>query len=58
MSSFIRHRAGNERFNDVMQLNDGRVLVVGVADDLGWLPGGVPQSTLAVPESPRRSSTN
>jgi hypothetical protein len=40
--------AGNERFNDVMQLSDGRVLVVGVADDLSWVPGGVPQNALSV----------
>lgn len=38
--------AGNERFNDVLQLSDGRVLVVGVADDLAWVPGGVPQFSL------------
>lgn len=40
--------AGNERFNDVIQLSDGRVLVLGAADDLAWVPGGVPQVTLAV----------
>lgn len=40
--------AGNERFNDVMQLSDGRVLVVGVADDLAWVPVGVAQNTLSV----------
>jgi hypothetical protein len=40
--------AGNERFNDVLQLSDGRVLVVGVADDLAWVPGEVPQYPLSV----------
>ncbi|MFZ1688242.1 MAG: hypothetical protein WAU70_12505 [Flavobacteriales bacterium] len=39
---------GNEVFNDVVQISDGRVLVIGVADDLGWITGGVPQYTLAV----------
>lgn len=38
--------AGNETFNDVVQLSNGHVLVLGVADDLSWIDGGVPQYTL------------
>lgn len=30
--------SGNESFNDVMQLSDGSFLVIGVADNLNWLP--------------------
>jgi hypothetical protein len=41
--------AGNESFNDVMQLSNGRVLVIGVADALDWLPQGVPITTLTNP---------
>ncbi|MBK6777527.1 MAG: hypothetical protein IPG74_17360 [Flavobacteriales bacterium] len=37
--------SGNEVFNDVVQIGDGRVLVIGVADDLGWIDTGVPRST-------------
>lgn len=39
--------AGNETFNDVVQLSNGHVLVLGVADDLSWVAGGVPQYTLS-----------
>ncbi|MBK9195227.1 MAG: hypothetical protein IPO17_09620 [Flavobacteriales bacterium] len=38
--------SGNEVFNDVVQISDGRVLVIGVADDLGWIDTGVPQFNL------------
>lgn len=38
--------AGNEVFNDVVQISDGRILVVGAADDLSWVDGNVPQFTL------------
>ena len=38
--------SGNEVFNDVVQISDGRVLVIGVADDLGWIGAGVPQFSL------------
>lgn len=38
--------SGNEVFNDVVQLSNGHVLVIGVADDLSWIAGGVPQYTL------------
>ncbi len=34
--------AGRESFNDVIQLSNGRFLIIGVADDLGWIPQGVP----------------
>lgn len=30
--------AGNESFMDVLQLSNGRYIVLGVADDLNWLP--------------------
>ncbi|MBP6389766.1 MAG: T9SS type A sorting domain-containing protein [Flavobacteriales bacterium] len=38
--------SGNEAFNDVVQISDGRILVIGTADDLGWIDGSVPQFTL------------
>ncbi|MBK6829217.1 MAG: T9SS type A sorting domain-containing protein [Flavobacteriales bacterium] len=37
---------GEEVFNDVVQISDGRVLVIGTADDLSWVDNSVPQFTL------------
>ena len=37
---------GNEKFNSVFQLSDGTLLISGQADNLGWLPTGVPVNTL------------
>ncbi len=41
--------SGNEVFNDVVQISNGDVLVIGVADDLDWLPNGTPVITLTNP---------
>ena len=38
--------SGNEVFKDVVQISDGRILVIGVADDLAWVNGAVPQYPL------------
>lgn len=40
--------SGNEVFNAVVQISDGRILVIGTADDLAWIDGSVPQYALAV----------
>jgi hypothetical protein len=34
--------SGNESFNDILQLSDGSFLVIGVADNLTWLPPSTP----------------
>ena len=41
--------AGNEVFNDVVQISNGDVLVIGVADALDWLPNNVTVVTLNDP---------
>lgn len=38
--------SGNEVFNDVVQLSNGNVLVIGTATDLNWINASVPQFTL------------
>ncbi len=39
---------GKERFNDVVQLSNGTVLVAGMATDLGWIPASVPKTPLSI----------
>ncbi|MBP7514118.1 MAG: hypothetical protein KA791_06195 [Flavobacteriales bacterium] len=41
--------SGNEVFNDVVQISNGDVLVIGAADALDWLPNGVIVTTLTNP---------
>ncbi len=41
--------AGDEVFNDVVQISNGDVLVIGTADALDWLPNGVIVTTLTHP---------
>lgn len=48
--------SGRERFNDVVELSNGKVLVAGQADNLSWLPGGTPITTLTVNLAPDVSS--
>lgn len=43
---------GRERFNAVMQLSDGTVLVAGSATNLAWIPTSVPRISIA-PDSIR-----
>jgi hypothetical protein len=38
--------SGKETFYDVMQITDGTFIVCGYAEDLSWIPAGVPQTTL------------
>ena len=33
--------AGKESFNDVIQISNGHILIIGVADDLTWIPQNV-----------------
>ena len=40
--------SGKERFNAVMQLSNGTVLVAGGAEDLNWIPTGVPKTPLSI----------
>jgi Secretion system C-terminal sorting domain len=37
--------AGNERFNDVMQLSNGNFIVLGSADNLTWVNVSIPNNT-------------
>jgi Secretion system C-terminal sorting domain len=39
---------GKERFNDVVQLSNGTILVAGMATDLDWIPAGVPKTPLSI----------
>jgi Secretion system C-terminal sorting domain len=39
---------GKERFNDVVQLSNGTVLVAGMATDLDWVPASVPKTPLSI----------
>jgi hypothetical protein len=39
---------GKERFNDVVQLSNGTVLVAGMATDLDWIPASVPKTPLSI----------
>ena len=39
--------AGQDKFLDVLRLSDGTYLVAGTAQDLGWVPPGVPRTVLA-----------
>jgi len=41
--------AGNQRFNDIVQLSDGSVLIAGSATDLSWLPRQTKQIELKGP---------
>lgn len=41
--------SGNEVFNDVVQISNGDVLVIGAADALDWLPNGVIVTMLTNP---------
>jgi hypothetical protein len=43
---FLAGGQGNERFNTVFQLSDSTVLIGGEADNLSWIPTGVPIITL------------
>ena len=40
--------SGKERFNAVVQLSNGTVLVAGGAEDLNWIPSGVPKTPLSI----------
>jgi hypothetical protein len=40
--------SGKERFNDVVQLSNGTVLVAGMATNLDWIPAGVPKTPLSI----------
>jgi hypothetical protein len=50
--------SGKERFNDVVELSNGKVLVAAEADNLAWVPGGTPITTLTVNLAPGISSIN
>jgi Secretion system C-terminal sorting domain len=51
--------SGKETFYDVMQITDGTFLVCGYAQDLSWIPGGVPQIQLSYSGSiPNAQGTN
>ena len=50
--------AGKERFNAVAELSDGTILVVGVADNLDWISGGVPKTQIAATGINNSSGTN
>jgi hypothetical protein len=50
--------SGKERFNDVIELSNGKVLVAAEADNLAWVPGGTPITTLTVNLAPGISSIN
>jgi Secretion system C-terminal sorting domain len=39
---------GKERFNDVVRLSNGTVLVAGMATDLDWIPASVPKTPLSI----------
>ncbi len=47
-NSLVTYAGGsdNEVFNDVVQLSNGKVLVIGTAADLNWIDASVPQYTL------------
>lgn len=44
--------SGKERFNDVVELSNGKILVAGQADNLAWLPMATPITTLTVNLAP------
>ncbi len=48
--------SGRERFNDVFELSNGKLLVSGQADNLGWLPASTPVTTLTINLAPGFSS--
>lgn len=50
--------AGNERFNAVVQLSDGSFIVGGQAQNLDWVPAGVPKTQLSMPGLDSASSGN
>ena len=39
--------SGKETFNDVIQLSNGHILVIGVADNLDWLAANTPRTQLS-----------
>ncbi len=49
---------GKEVFYDVVQISDGSILVAGAADDLTWIPAGVPVQELTDPGLPNAQGSN
>lgn len=47
--------AGNQKFNQMLRLSDGSVLVAGSATNMNWVPSSVPINTLTIPQVPSQS---
>lgn len=58
--SMVTYAGGtsSEKFNDVIQLSNGNFLVVGVCDNLSWLPPTITPVTLTSPSIPNNLGTN
>jgi hypothetical protein len=50
--------SGKERFMDVVELSNGKLLIAGQADNLNWLPPGTPITTLTINLAPGVSALN
>jgi hypothetical protein len=50
--------SGNESFNDVIQLSNGHILIIGVSDNLSWIPQNVPITQWANPGISNNQGTN
>lgn len=50
--------SGNESFNDVIQISNGHILIIGVADDLLWVPQNVSITTWSNPGISNNQGTN
>lgn len=50
--------SGKESFNDVIQLSNGHMLIIGVADDLSWIQQNVPIIQWANPGISNNQGTN
>lgn len=49
---------GNESFNDVVQLSNGHILIIGVCDNLSWIPQNVTITQWANPGIANNLGTN
>ncbi|MBM4173614.1 MAG: T9SS type A sorting domain-containing protein [Ignavibacteria bacterium] len=49
--------AGNETFNDVVQLSNGNIIVLGAANSITWVDNSVPQIQLTNPGITNNNST-
>ena len=50
--------SGNESFNDVIQLSNGHILIIGVADDISWIQQNVSITQWANPGISNNQGTN